>query len=99
MTPVFLNISHMYLVTGPRSKSLGASFVIEDWQVRVFGSSGLVYRTSECLSIQTIHWSGFVDRLTCYILLIVRIILSDKNISISALTENSALCGRVKFGE
>ena len=39
-------------------RSLGASLVLADWQVRVFGSSGLIDRTSDHLYVQTINLHG-----------------------------------------
>ena len=49
-------------VTGPRSSSLWASLVPEDWGVRMFGKYDLVNRLSECLCIYTITLSGCMYR-------------------------------------
>ena len=46
-------------VTGPRS--LGALLVTADWKLMVFGSSGIVDRTSDLIYVRNIPLSGFMD--------------------------------------
>ena len=41
-------------------------FVTEDWRVRVFGTSGILYRSPECLSKRTTHISGCMGRRYSY---------------------------------
>ena len=48
-------------VMGAQSGPLGALFVLTDWRVRVFGSSGLVARPYDHLSIWTIPPSGCME--------------------------------------
>ena len=55
------------LVTGPRRGSLGELFVLVDWRVRVFWSSGLVDRPPDCLYVGTFPLPGCMDRRSCYI--------------------------------
>ena len=57
----------LYHVTGTRRGSLGTLFVLADWQVRVFWSSGLVDRPSDLLYIRTIFLSEWMDRISRYI--------------------------------
>ena len=45
---------------------LGMSFIAVDWLVRVFGSSGILGRPSECLYIRTIPIYGCMDRWSHY---------------------------------
>ena len=52
---------------GVRRGYLGVSFVLADWQVRVFWSSGIVDRPSDCLYIRIILISGCTYRLSRYI--------------------------------
>ena len=47
--------------------SHGASFVLADWRVGVFWSSGYVDRPSERLYVRIIPLSGCMDRLSRYI--------------------------------
>ena len=49
-------------VTGPRSGSLGASFVSEDLKVRVLWSSGIVDRPSDRFYVRTITLSGCMEK-------------------------------------
>ena len=49
-----VNRSNGQVVTGPKIRSRGALLIRADWQVRVFGLSGLVDRLSECMSVRTI---------------------------------------------
>ena len=49
-------------VMGTRSGSLGALFVLADWQLRVFWSFGLIDRPSDRLYVRTIPLSGCMDR-------------------------------------
>ena len=56
----------IFHVTGPWRGSLGATFVPVDWQVRMFGQSGLIYRPSGHIYVRTIPLSGCVDRRSCY---------------------------------
>ena len=53
-------------VTGPRRGSLGVSFLLSDWQVRVFCLSGFVDRTYDRLYVHTISLSGFMERRSRY---------------------------------
>ena len=53
--------SHLEIVTGPSRGSLGASFLLADWQVRVFWPSGFVERPSERLYVRNIPLSGCTD--------------------------------------
>ena len=46
---------------------LRASFVSADRQVRVFGTSGIVYRPSDHLSVWNIPLYGYMYRRSCYI--------------------------------
>ena len=55
----------------PRRESLGELFVPVDFQVRVFGTSGIVYRPSEHLSVQNIPLYGCIDRLSCFMPFVV----------------------------
>ena len=52
----------VFHVMGPMRGSLGASFVPADWQVRVVGSSRIVYRLYERLYLQTITMYGCMER-------------------------------------
>ena len=54
-------------LTGPRSGSLGVSFVLADWQVKVFWSYSLVDIPSERLCVHTINISGYMRRRSRYI--------------------------------
>ena len=54
-------------VTGPWSRYLGASLIPVDWQVGLFGPSGILDRPYECLYICTIPLSGCMDRHSNYI--------------------------------
>ena len=45
----------------------GGSFIEADWRMRVFGSSGLVYRPPDRLYVRTILLSGCMDRCSLYI--------------------------------
>ena len=49
-----------------QSGYLGTLFVLADWQVRVFESSGLVDRLSSCMYVHTIPLSGCTDRCSRY---------------------------------
>ena len=49
-------------VTGPRSGSLGASFVSADLKVRVLWSSGIVDRPSDRFYVRTITLSGCMEK-------------------------------------
>ena len=51
----------------PRRESLGELFVPVDFQVRVFGTSGIVDRMPEHMSIHNIHIYGCMNRRSCYI--------------------------------
>ena len=54
-------------VTRMRSGYLGASFLPEDFKVRVFKTSDIVDRLSYCLYIRSIPLYGHMDRRSCYI--------------------------------
>ena len=54
-------------VTGTLSGSLGGFLVLEDWQVRVFGKSGIVDRPSDRLYVRTIPQYGYMNRRYRYI--------------------------------
>ena len=45
---------------------LGALLVPMDWQVRVFGLSGIFDRPSDCLYVSTIPQCGFMEIRSCY---------------------------------
>ena len=60
---------HYGILTGPRSRSLGASFVLADWQVRVFWLSCLVYRTADHMCVCTIPLYGCMYRRSNYTVL------------------------------
>ena len=49
-------------VTGTWRGSLGASFVLAGWRVRVLWSYGLLDRPSDCLYVRTISLSGYMER-------------------------------------
>ena len=51
---------------GPRRGYLGASFILEDWRVRVIWSSGLVDRPSKRMYVHTITLSGCMERRSRY---------------------------------
>ena len=55
-------------VTGLWRGFLGALFVSADWQVRVFWSSGIVYRPSDRLYVRTIPLSVCMDRRSSYMM-------------------------------
>ena len=55
-------------VMGMWSRSLGASFVPADWQMRVFGPSGIIDRSYDRLYVRTIPLSGCMGRCSHYIL-------------------------------
>ena len=56
-----------FRITGPWSgRSLGASSVASDWQLRLFGFSGLIDRPSDCLCVSTIPLYGYMDRHSRY---------------------------------
>ena len=46
--------------------SLGALFVAADWEVRVYGTSSIVYRLSKRLYVRTITLSECMDRCSYY---------------------------------
>ena len=56
-----------HIVTGQGRSSLGDSFVLADWIVGVFGSSGLIDRPHGCLYMWTIPLSGCIDICSSYI--------------------------------
>ena len=47
---------------GPRRWYLGSSFVLADWQVRAFGTSGILDITSDHMYIRTITMFGCMGR-------------------------------------
>ena len=53
-------------VTGPWSRSLGALLVSSDFQVRRFGSSGLVDRPYNLLYVSTVSMYVYMDRRSRY---------------------------------
>ena len=59
--------SSMHIVTGPWTGSLGGASVPSYWQVRVFGSSGIVDRPCDHLYVITIPLYRYMDRRYCYI--------------------------------
>ena len=46
---------------GSNQWSPRTSFLMVDWQVRVFDSSGILDRPSECVSVKNIPMSGCMD--------------------------------------
>ena len=54
-------------VMGPWRGSLGASFVLADWRVRVFGPSGIIGRPSDRLYVWTFPLYGWMERISRYI--------------------------------
>ena len=54
-------------VTGLLIGSVGESFILSDWRVRVFWSSGIVDIPSDRLYVRTIPLSGCMDRRSRYI--------------------------------
>ena len=59
-------LKNIYFLMSPCSGSLGASLVPADWQVRVFKSSGLVYRQSDRMFVRTIPLYGCIERSSRY---------------------------------